>query len=175
MAQPTVVDLFARSEEYMKKHIAAPMMLDVPVEHRPHTVILCCADGRINPLELFNLGVADAVVIRNIGCVLPRLIQDFFVIDQLVQINEVLIISHTDCGLTHATDDGVHASMKSRVSGHDEEFDKIVVGSFRDNVNRVKSDVEYFNNHPCIRKQLVGHVFGAVYDIQTGKLVKVEV
>ncbi|KAI1263720.1 carbonic anhydrase [Xylariaceae sp. FL1019] len=175
MAQPTVVDLLARSEEYIKRHIPAPMMLDVPVEYRPHTVILCCADGRLNPLELFDLGAADAVVIRNIGCVLSRLIEDFLVIDQLVQINEVLIISHTDCGLTHATDDGVHTSMKSRVRGHDEEFDKIAVGSFRDNVARVKSDVEYFSNHACIRKELVGHVFGAVYDIQTGKLAKVEV
>ncbi|KAI1748181.1 carbonic anhydrase [Xylaria castorea] len=169
------LQLMARSEEYAKTHSPPPMILDVPISDRPHTIIFCCADGRLNPLALLGLELTDAIVIRNAGCVLSRMMSDLLVLDQVADLREILIISHTDCGLTHVTDDQVRQSLKSRVSGHDDHIDSIAVGGFKDNVERVKSDAQYIRTHPLVRKELVDHIYGGVYDIQTGKLTRVEV
>lgn len=168
------LQLMARSEEYTKTHSPPPMILDVPMADRPHTIIFCCADGRVNPVALLGLGLTDAIVIRNAGCVLPRMISDLLVLDQFADLREILVISHTDCGLTHVTDDQVHQSLKSRVSGHDDQIDSIPIGGFKDNVERVKSDVQYIRTHPLVRKELIDHIYGGVYDIKTGKLTRVE-
>ncbi|KAI8625036.1 carbonic anhydrase [Xylariaceae sp. FL1651] len=169
------LEFIAKSEEYVKTHTPPPFIQDVPLSERPHTIIFCCADGRVNPLALFGLGLTDAIVIRNAGCGIPRMINDLFLLDQFADLREILIISHTDCGLTHVTDDGVRDSLKRRVPGHDEEIDSIYVGSFKVYSDRVKSDANYIRNHPLVRKELADNIYGAVYDIKTGKVTRIEV
>jgi hypothetical protein len=41
--------------------------------------------------------------------------------------------------------------------------------------DRVKNDAAFVRTHPLVRKELAENIFGAVYDIQTGKLTMVEV
>ncbi|KAI0205314.1 carbonic anhydrase [Astrocystis sublimbata] len=174
LSNATVKELFARSKNHPATHTPAPMMADVEVTDRPHTIIFCCADSRINPPMLFNLGFADAIVIRNAGCVIPRMIADLLILDQITDLREILIISHTDCGLTHVTDDFVRENLKEKNPGHKEEIDHISVGSFKDNAARVRSDAQYVRSHPLLRKELQENIHGAVYDIKTGVLSRVQ-
>ncbi|KAI3325321.1 carbonic anhydrase [Xylariaceae sp. AK1471] len=170
-----VLELIGKSEEYVKMHTPPPLIADTPVSARPHTIIFCCADGRINPLALFDLKLTDAIVVRNAGCGMPRMISDLIFLDQFTGLKEILIISHTDCGLTHVTDHSVRQGIKKNITGHDEEIDGLYVGAFQDYSDRVKSDAAFVRAHPLVRKELADNVFGAVYDIQTGKLTQVEV
>ncbi|KAI1330009.1 carbonic anhydrase [Xylariaceae sp. FL0255] len=175
MSFPSLIpEFYERSKDSAVTHKPPPMIATTPIPDRPHTIIFCCIDGRIDPIRMFNLKFQDAIVIRNAGCVMPRMINDLLVLDQVADLREILVISHTDCGLTHVTDDIVHTSLKERNPGHDEEIDSIPIGSFKDHVARVKSDVEYIKSHPFVRKEFHSHIHGAVYDIQTGKLTKVE-
>ncbi|KAI1451357.1 carbonic anhydrase [Annulohypoxylon moriforme] len=170
-----VANLLARNMNHAKTHTPSPVIADVPVERRAHTLIFCCADGRIDPTAVLGLELTDAVVIRNAGCGMPRMINDFLILDEILDLKEVLIISHTDCGLTHIQDSTIRESLKKRVPGRDEEVDGLHFGAFTDNFSRVKSDVQYFRSHPLVRKELSGHTFGAVYDIITGNLTQVDV
>lgn len=90
-----VLELMERSKKYAISHTPSPVVADVPVSDRAHTVIFCCADGRIDPKLLFNLSLTDAVVLRNAGCGMPRNINDFLIFDEILELREVLIISHT--------------------------------------------------------------------------------
>ncbi|KAI2619594.1 hypothetical protein GGR54DRAFT_639921 [Hypoxylon sp. NC1633] len=127
-----VLELFARSEDFAKTHTPSPVIADVPVSHRAHTIIFCCADGRINPTALFNLSLAEAVVVRNVGCGMPRMINDLLVLDEILDLKEVLIISHRDCGLTHVADETVRDNLKNRITGRDEEIDNLHFGAFEE-------------------------------------------
>ncbi|KAI2465833.1 carbonic anhydrase [Annulohypoxylon bovei var. microspora] len=170
-----VAKLLARNLNHAKTHTPSPIIADVPVEGRAHTLIFCCADGRVDPAAVLGLKLTDAVVIRNAGCGMPRMINDFLILDEVLDLKEVLIISHTDCGLTHVQDVTIRENLKKRALGRDEEIDNLHFGAFTDNFARVISDVQYFRTHPLVRKELFNHTFGAVYDIESGKLTKVDV
>ncbi|KAI1379010.1 carbonic anhydrase [Hypoxylon crocopeplum] len=170
-----VLELLDKSQDYAKTHTPSPVINDVPVSARGHTIIFCCADGRIDPKALFGLSLADAVVVRNAGCGMPRMINDLLILDEVLELREVLIISHTDCGLTHVEDDAIRKGVKQRVTDLDEEIDNMHFGAFKDNFARVKGDMNYFKSHPLVRRELAENTYGAVYDIITGKVTRVEI
>ncbi|KAI1396608.1 carbonic anhydrase [Hypoxylon fuscum] len=174
-ANSQVLELIARNQEYAKTHTPSPFIEELPVSVRPHVIIYCCLDGRVDPAALLGLTPSDAFVLRNIGCGVSRNINDMLFLDSVLDLREVLILSHTDCGVTHVTDDAIRKTIKSRITGQDKEIDGLHFGTFKDNFERVRSDVKFFKTHPLVRQELAENIFGAVYDIKTGKVTRVEI
>ncbi|OTA99752.1 hypothetical protein M426DRAFT_16149 [Hypoxylon sp. CI-4A] len=152
-----VQEFINRSEEYSKNHVPPPIFPDVLADsERIRTIIY-------------------VIVFRNAGCGLPRLIPDFLIVDDVYKFKEVLIISHTDCGVTYVDDNNLRSNLKKANPGHDEIIDSLHIGGFKNNFDRVKEDVEYFRSHPLVRKELVEHTFGVVCDIFSGKITQVDI
>lgn len=132
----------------------------------------------------------EVVVIRNAGGRAHRAVEDIAILELLTTIKEVLVIHHTYCGMTRITEPRIKAGF-ARLSGQPEsDFAHVHLGCFTEWVwaypddkaanvygrqeyaSSVKEDVEYLRAHPLLKE--VGLVSGAVYDIETGLLTKVE-
>ena len=68
--------------------------------------VITCLDPRVDPAHFLDLGLSDAIVIRNVGGrVTPEVINDVAFIGQLAEnvlpdgpLFEVAVIHHTQCG-----------------------------------------------------------------------------
>lgn len=70
-------------------------------------VVLACADHRVDPAQVLGLELGEAVVLRNPGGrVTPAFISELAVLATVAQLEgletgfELIIVHHTDCGLT---------------------------------------------------------------------------
>lgn len=130
---------------------------------RRHLVILTCMDARLDLFRALGLEVGDAHLLRNAGGrATPDAIRSLVVSAHLLGTREVGVIHHTNCGLEGLTDEDIAA--RTGVAGVEFLTFADVDQSVRDDVSRVRD---------C------GHlpggvvVWGAVYDVDTGKLTVV--
>ena len=87
-------------------------------------------DPRCIPEKFFNMGVGEVGVIRNGGGNVRHALRDIIVMDQLLGLEELAIIHHTDCGTLNFTEEQMRAGLKTRVDeAHWDEVDKMVFGA----------------------------------------------
>lgn len=138
------------------------------------------------------------VAIRNMGGQVEVSIHDVATLDSEFHFKELVIVHHTDCGVTHMTKDGVAAYLKENLPDVTDAaleafpirvFSRFVpfpwlrapsTGIFRCKVlitilrlsmeESVKHDLEVVRKSPYIRKGLKDSVRGFVFDIKTGLL-----
>ncbi|KAL1905115.1 hypothetical protein Sste5344_009166 [Sporothrix stenoceras] len=122
------------------------------------------------PSTLIEVGVH-----RNAGGNIRAALRDINIVDTLFNLREICIIHHTDCGITHVTDEGVRDHIKANTDKeHWPEIDNLDVWSNADIEASVKGDLEWVRTTPLIREELKKGTQGFVFDIKTGLLTKVE-
>ena len=85
----------------------------LPIRPRLNTLILSCADSRVDPAHVFGLEPGEAVVLRNVGGrVTPGIVQQLRMLLQVPTATppptdaaapppfQIIILHHTDCGIT---------------------------------------------------------------------------
>jgi carbonic anhydrase len=93
-------------------------------------VIIGCADMRVDPAQLFGLQPGEAVVIRNIGGrVTPDLLEQLGLLGRIGQVAgatpggggefHLIVLQHTDCGITRLVGDPHLLQQYFQVSGAD--------------------------------------------------------
>jgi len=133
-----------------------------------HVAILTCMDARIRVFEIFGLLQGESHVLRNAGGVVTDdMIRSLALSQRKLGTREVLIVQHTECGLSMVTEDDFKDELESatglRPTWSVEAFRK-VEDSVRTSIERVRrSD---FLLH-------TDNVRGFVYDVKTGKLTEV--
>jgi carbonic anhydrase len=133
-----------------------------------HVTILSCMDARIRVFEIFGLIQGEAHILRNAGGVVTDdVIRSLALSQRKLGTREVLVVQHTDCGLSMVTEDDfkdeLEAATGLRPTWAVEAF-REVTDSVRRSVQRVKrSD---FLLH-------TDNVRGFVYDVKTGELTEV--
>jgi len=133
-----------------------------------NVAILTCMDARIRVFEIFGLIQGEAHILRNAGGVVTDdVIRSLALSQRKLGTREVLIVQHTNCGLSLVTEDDfkdeLEAATGLRPTWAVEAF-REVSDSVRRSMQRVKrSD---FLLH-------VDSVRGFVYDVQTGVLTEV--
>lgn len=128
--------------------------------------VVTCMDSRIEPLRMLGLRNGDAKILRTAGArVTDDVLRSLVLAHHLLGVERVMVVAHTDCGMTKATDDEVHATIleRSGVDSRSLEFRTIAdpVATLRDDVQRVRSLHYLPDGMP---------VLGAVYDVRTGRL-----
>jgi carbonic anhydrase len=91
--------------------------------------VITCLDPRVDPAHFLDLGLSDAMVVRNVGGrVTPEAINDVAFIGQLAEnvlpdgpLFEVAVIHHTQCGTGALADDTFRRRYAERIGA--EEFD----------------------------------------------------
>ncbi|HEY2056738.1 beta-class carbonic anhydrase [Amycolatopsis sp. NBC_01480] len=131
--------------------------------------ILTCMDARVRVFEIFGLIQGESHVLRNAGGVVTDdMIRSLALSQRKLGTREVLIVQHTDCGLSMVTEDDFKDELEQatglRPTWSVEAFRK-VEDSVRVSIERVR------------RSDFLAHtdnVRGFVYDVKTGSLTEVE-
>lgn len=131
--------------------------------------VVTCMDSRIDPLGLLGLRPGDAKILRNAGArvtedVLRTLVLAVF----LLGVERVLVLPHTDCGMTKVTDDDVHR-ITARRGVDTRSIDFHTIPSQED---ALRHDLVKIRSSPFLPPGMP--VGGALYDVRTGKLLPID-
>ncbi len=147
--------------------------------------IVSCMDARLTELLPAALGLrnGDAKLIKNAGGIISHpfgsAIRSLLIAIYELDVKEILVIGHTDCGARHTDAKQLIEKMKAR-GVHQESIDMVEyfgidferwLGGFNDLDTSVVKSVETIRNHPLIPSGI--QVYGFVIDSYTGKMTKV--
>jgi carbonic anhydrase len=133
--------------------------------------VITCLDPRVDPAHFLDLGLGDAMVVRNVGGrVTPEVINDVAFIGQFAEnavpdgpLFEVAVIHHTQCGAAALSDEGFRRRYADR-TGADEST--LAERAVLDPVATVTGDVEQLRSASAVSPRIA--LSGHVYDVVTG-------
>jgi carbonic anhydrase len=127
--------------------------------------VLTCMDSRISPLDMLGLEPGDAKILRNAGArVTEEVLRNLVVATHLLGASRILVVAHTDCGMTKATDEDIH--RRTLETGIDTR--SLDIGTIADQRGTLTRDVEKIRTSPYLPKDLA--VSACIYDVRTGLL-----
>jgi len=177
MASNNVADLLLEQNKAVQSHYQAmPHFSEFPILGlpMPRTLILTCCDPRVSPEKWLNLGPVGPIVIRNIcGHVQPAL-NDIIALDGLLNLTDIIIVHHTDCGAHMIKDENIRNYIKSELP-EVKDVDSMTFGGIIEVNQSVKDDLATLRASPMIKKNLREHSYGFVLVTKTGEFIPVEV
>jgi carbonic anhydrase len=130
--------------------------------------VVTCMDGRLDPARFLGLAEGDAHVIRNAGAVVTEdVLRSLIVSHWRLGTEEVVLIGHTDCGLSSFTNDDLRRQLR-KAGVESNEVDAL---PFYDVETNVRDGVTRIRDFPALGGSLV--VSGYVYDVATGRVRRV--
>lgn len=150
------------------------------------TAIVSCMDTRLTGLLPAALGFknGDAKIIKNAGGVISHpfgsVMRSLLIGIYELDVREILVIGHTDCGARYTDSSKLIELMKERgIRQKDIDLIKYYgidfeswLGGFKDLDQSIKKSVELIRNHPLVPEEI--RVYGLVIDSVTGELSNVE-
>lgn len=147
--------------------------------------ILSCMDTRLTALLPAALGLknGDVKMIKNAGAVISSpfgsVMRSLMVAIYDLNVDEILVIGHHDCGMQSLNSGSILEKMKNRGITHEKiEFIRYMgidfnvwLHGFESVEESVKATVEQIINHPLIPKDI--HVYGLIMDPVTGKVNRI--
>jgi carbonic anhydrase len=140
------------------------------------TMIIGCADPRVDPAEVLGLELGEAVVIRNIGGrITPATLQTMLMLRLVAAADpagppgpgwNLIVLHHTDCGINRLT--GYPELLADHLG-----VDKAALDSqhVTDPWASVATDVAALKANPFLPAELI--VSGLVYDVETGLIEQI--
>ncbi|OBI88251.1 carbonic anhydrase [Mycobacterium sp. 1245805.9] len=133
------------------------------------TIVLTCADHRVDPAHVLGLQPGDAIVLRNPGGrVTPDVLRSLLVLSTVAAVEgidavfEILVMHHTDCGLARL-DAPEHAALVAAYLGtHEDDVAKLTVA---DPWRAVNYDVHLLREFARAPETTIT---GLVYDLESG-------
>ena len=139
----------------------------VPIVPRRNLAIVTCMDARIDTTRAFGLDEGQSYIIRNAGGRIADAIRSLVICQELLGVEEVAIIHHTDCGMLTVTD----ASLREQLTTRGVNADYVAFGPFADLDESVRIDLQDYARSPLVRHDIP--VRGFVFDVGTGLLREV--
>jgi carbonic anhydrase len=134
-----------------------------------HVAILTCMDARIGTFEVFRLVQGESHVLRNAGGVVTDdVIRSLALSQRKLGTREVLIMQHTNCGLSLVTEDGFKDDLEA-ASGLRPTWS---VEAFRDVEDSVRRSIQRVRRSDFL--PYTDNVRGFVYDVKTGEVTEVQ-
>ncbi|WP_326824408.1 carbonic anhydrase [Streptosporangium sp. NBC_01639] len=132
--------------------------------------VVTCMDSRIDPLGVFGLKAGDAKILRNAGArVTDDVLRTLVLAVYLLDVKRVLVMPHTDCGMSKATDDDVHGlAAQHGVDTRSLEFHTVP-----DQRAALRHDLTRIRTSPFLPPDLP--VGGAIYDVRTGRIMPIDI
>ena len=141
---------------------------DLPLPPAKRLAVVACMDARLDPNALLGLEEGDAHVIRNAGGVITDdEIRSLAISQRLLGTEEIVLIHHTDCGMTTFSDDAFRRQIQDEVGIRPEW----AAEAFPDAEEDVRQSIARIQASPFVpRKESVR---GFVYHVETGALTEV--
>jgi carbonic anhydrase len=143
---------------------------DLQVAPTRQVAVVACMDSRMDIFAILGLANGEAHVIRNAGGVVTDdVIRSLTLSQRALGTREVLLLHHTDCGLSKVTEDGFKQELEAEL-GVKPWWS---VEAFADPAADVRQSIRRLQLTPFVAHK--DHVRGFVYDVRTGRLDEVVV
>lgn len=129
--------------------------------------VVTCMDSRIDPLRVLGMGPGDVKILRNAGArVTDDVLRTLVLAAYLLGVDRVLVMPHTRCRMASGTEADIHAHIADRfgVDTRSIEFRTV-----EDQAAALQTDIRRIRSFPLLPAGLV--VAGAIYDVDTGRLL----
>lgn len=162
----SIIDVIVERNQRYAEGYPGPL----PLRPAQHLAVIACMDSRLDIFEMLGLDLGDAHIIRNAGGVITDdMIRSLTISQRKLGTTEVILIHHTNCGLSTFTEDEFDELLLqetgARAHWKAESF-KDVDASVRESIRRIKQSP--FVEH-------IDHVRGFVADVDSGLLREVTV
>ena len=127
--------------------------------------VVTCMDSRIEPLQMLGLDKGDAKILRNAGGrVTEDVLRTLVLASHLLGVERVMVVEHTDCGMTKVDDDEAHDVIRER-SGLDTR--SLEFRTIPHQPTSIRQDVQKIRSFPYLPGM---PVIGCLYDVHTGRI-----
>lgn len=158
-----VDDYASNNEEYALSHVGG-----TPGRPSRRISVVACMDARMSIFPMLGLRDGEAHVIRNAGGVVTDdVIRSLSISQRLLGTREIMLIHHTDCGMTKTTED----EFKRAVEAETGVRPPWAVESFADAGQDVRQSIARLATSPFIPHK--DAIRGFVFDVDSGKLNEV--
>jgi carbonic anhydrase len=132
--------------------------------------VLTCIDSRIDPLAMLGLRAGDAKIIRNAGGrVTGDSLRSLVLAANLLGVNRVCVVQHTECAMVGSTEDEMRARI-SAIRGVDATGWDFLTST--DQQATLHRDIGLIQSCPLLPPDL--KVGGFIFDVHSGELVAVD-
>ena len=158
-------DLFAANNEFVKEFKSQ----DLTGYAKKGLAIITCMDSRIDPLRIVGMKAGDAKILRNAGArVTEDVLRTLILATNLLGVNRVLVMPHTDCKMASGDESEIHAAIFEK-SGIDTR--SMEIRTVTDQISALKSDLVRIEQFPLLPKGIA--IVGAIYDVKSGEITKI--
>ncbi|KAJ5624135.1 hypothetical protein N7510_000444 [Penicillium lagena] len=140
---------------------------DLQLPPQRKVAIVACMDARLDTARALGLEEGDAHVIRNAGGRVTDALRSIIISQQLLGTREIIIVHHTDCGMLTFTDEVIRDKIRSDLN---QNVDHIAFLPFKNLEQSVLDDIKILKDDKLV---LDVPITGYVYQVETGKIVKV--
>lgn len=159
-------------EQFMQAnqaYVALHGELNLPIKPKTRVAIVTCMDSRLHVAQALGLALGDAHILRNAGGrVTDDMIRSLVISQQQMGTREIVVLHHTDCGAQTFNNEDFQEHLKCElgvdVSGQD-------FLPFQDVEESVREDIKLLRECPLIPDNVI--ISGAVYDVDTGRMIEV--
>ena len=168
--------LLGRNKQFAAQQSAAGTLMPSLPRALPNVkaVIVGCADMRVDPAHVLGIMPGEAVVIRNIGGrITPGLLEQMGLLGRIGEVAgeipggggefHLIVLQHTDCGITRLADDPAMLAQYFRVPEIELKTKKVT-----DPRAAVAADVALLRAIPGLPDAWL--LSGLVYDVATGRV-----
>ncbi|BCS24964.1 beta-class carbonic anhydrase [Aspergillus puulaauensis] len=141
---------------------------DLQLPPQRKVAIVACMDARLDTARALGLEEGDAHVIRNAGGRVTDALRSIVISQQLLGTREIVIVHHTNCGMLTFTDEVIRTKIRDEIK---QNADHIAFLPFSDLRKSVLDDIQLVKENPLV---LDVPVTGYIYEVESGKIVKVE-
>ena len=141
--------------------------LHLSIKPKTKVAIVTCMDSRLHVAPALGLALGDAHILRNAGGrVTEDMIRSLVISQQQMGTREIVVLHHTDCGAQTFNNEDFQEHLKCElgvdVSGQD-------FLPFQDIDESVREDMKLLRECPLIPDDVI--ISGAVYDVDTGRMI----
>ena len=155
-------DVFAANAAYTETFVDEGL----PGRASRGLAVVTCMDSRIQPLEMLGLARGEAKILRNAGArVTDDVLRTLVLAVALLGVERVLVVPHTDCGMTKRRDEQVQEAVRAAVGVDARSIDFSTV---QDQGAALERDVQRVRSWPFLPRDMP--VAGALYDVRTGRV-----
>ena len=144
--------------------------LHLSIKPKTKVAIVTCMDSRLHVAPALGLALGDAHILRNAGGrVTEDMLRSLVISQQQLGTREIVVLHHTDCGAQTFQNKDFQEHLKRELGVDVSNQDFL---PFQDIDESVREDMRLLKDSPLIPDDVV--ISGAVYDVDTGRMIVVE-
>ncbi|KAJ5831918.1 hypothetical protein N7474_000229 [Penicillium riverlandense] len=178
MASNILKELLTRNSKFTQNFKAPPDLMTMAAAVRNSgsgVIILSCSDPRLNPYQIFGVdpSIKGVTMVRNAGGRALDAIRTISVLQTIGNPKIVLVVHHTDCGMTHYHDADIKDALLQIAPKEKDTINSMKYGEIVGTIEEsLREDVALLRTSPLVKPGT--WIVGLKYDTGTGVVTQIE-